>query len=367
LARFVAEVDVEVDKTKTTQLALDRAQTILGKIRRGLPLEWADWYRAEALEVAVKSRTHALPVWTAGAAHDRHPGLRADLGATCALVYAIAARTLQAYEDYKRAWGAIDFTDQEVFALQLLDREPVRARLRGELDLVLVDEFQDTSPLQLAIFLRLADVATRSVWVGDQKQSIFGFRGTDPALMDAAVESILAGAEPETLAKSWRSRPALVDLTSDVFARGFGRDGLPESRVRLAAASPEDDPSLGPVAERWRLPAKNLSEDPSYLAAAVRDLLADPEVRVRDRVSGVGRPLRPGDVAVLCYQNKTCESLARELAALDVRAVLARAGLMETPEALLVLAGLRLFVDAQDNHDMDQNSLLGAYPATGHE
>ena len=365
LARFLDTVDLAVDETKKTREQVDKAKTILGKIRRGLSLEWADWWRAEDLDPGVKSRAAALPAKTAGAAHDRHPGLRADLGATCALVYAIAARTLQAYEDYKRAWGAIDFTDQEVFALQLLEREPVRERLRGDLDLVLVDEFQDTSPLQLAIFLRLADVATRSVWVGDQKQSIFGFRGTDPALMDAAVESILAGAEPETLAKSWRSRPELVALTSDVFAAGFGRDGVPESRVRLVASAPEEPAGLGAVVERWRLAAKNQREDPAYLAAAIRELLHDPEVRVRDRTTGEARPVRPGDVAVLCYQNSTCAHLARELAAIGVRAVLARAGLTRTPEALLVLAGLRLFVDAQDTLAAAELARLVAYPAAG--
>lgn len=366
LARFVSEVDLEVDTTKKTREALDRAKVILSKLRRGIPLQWREWWHAEALDVGMKSRACALPVKTAGTAHDRHPGIRADLRITCETVYAIAARTLRAYEEYKRAWGAIDFTDQEVLALQLLERTEVQARLRGEIDLVLVDEFQDTSPLQLAIFLRLADVAKRSVWVGDQKQSIFGFRGTDPALMDAAVETILAGGEPETLALSWRSRPMLVQLTSEVFARGFGRYGVPESRVRLAAASAaEADAGLGPVVERWRLPAKNLSEDTAYLASAVRDLLADPDVRVRDRTTGAVRPLRPGDVAVLCHRNATCGDLARELAALGVRAVLARAGLLTTPEALLVLAGLRLFVDAQDTLAAAELARLVAYPASG--
>ena len=366
LARFLNEVDLDVDTTKKTREQLDKAKIILGKIRRGLPLQWADWWRAEALDPGKKSFACATPAKIAGGGHDRHPGIRADLATTCTLVYAIAARTLRAYEDYKRAWGAIDFTDQEVFALQLLERKEVRARLGGEIDLVLVDEFQDTSPLQLAIFLRLADVAKRSVWVGDQKQSIFGFRGTDPSLMDAAVDTILAGAEPETLAKSWRSRPGLVDLTSDVFARGFACDGVPESRVRLEAATAEDAAAgLGPVVERWRLPAKNLSEDAAYLAAAVRDLLLDPEVRVRDRATGVVRALRPGDVAILCYQNATCGNLARELAKLGVRAVLARTGLMATPEGLLVLAGLRLFVDPQDTLAAAELARLVAYPASG--
>ncbi len=367
LARFLGEVDLEIDTTVKTRAAVERAKGILRKIRRGLPLQWADWWRAQALDVAKKSKAAGDRVAEAAAAHDRHPALQDDLRTTCALVYAIAARTLRAYEEYKRAWGAIDFTDQEVFALALLERPDARARLAGEIDLVLVDEFQDTSPLQLAIFLRLAEIATRSVWVGDQKQSIFGFRGTDPALMDAAVETILGGAEPETLATSWRSRPELVALTSEVFARGFGRDGVPESRVRLAAASPDEAAGLGPVVERWRLPAPNQAADPAYLAAAVRELLVDPEVRVRDRVSGAARALRPGDVAVLCYQNSTCANLARELAALGVRAVLARAGLVGTPEALLVLAGLRLFVDSQDTLAAAELARLVAYPASGDE
>src|SRR5204862_4090544 len=128
-----------------------------------------------------------------------------------------------------------DFVDQEALALELLRREDVRAALQGQLDLVLVDEFQDTSPLQLAIFLELASLARQSVWVGDQKQAIYGFRGTDPALMDAVIESLTAistdpelvlaaveavgkHAKLETLSVSYRSRPELVHLTSDVFA-----------------------------------------------------------------------------------------------------------------------------------------------------
>ncbi|MCC6849657.1 MAG: UvrD-helicase domain-containing protein [Deltaproteobacteria bacterium] len=365
LARFLAEVDVEVDTTQKTRDAIEKAERCLGRVRRGLPLRWADWYRLQDLGAGKKSAGASAPLVAAAGAHDRHPGLQADLRLTCELVYAIAGRTLRAYEDHKRAWGAIDFTDQEVFALTLLERGDVRGRLAGEIDLVLVDEFQDTSPLQLAIFLRLAEVAKRSVWVGDQKQSIFGFRGTDPALMDAAVDAILAGAEPETLGTSWRSRADLVALTSDVFAKGFAGHGVPESRVRLEAAAVAEGAGLGPVVERWRLPAKNQPQDAAYLASAVRDLLADPDVRVRDRASGDVRPPRAGDVAVLCYQNATCASLARELAALGVRAVLARAGLMATPEALLVLAGLRLFVDAQDTLAMAELARLVAYAASG--
>ena len=87
---------------------------------------------------------------------------------------------MQAFSDFKKKAGLIDFVDQEHLSLKLLERQDVRAILNEKLDIVLVDEFQDTSPIQLALFVQLAGLAPRSIWVGDQKQAIYGFRGTIP-------------------------------------------------------------------------------------------------------------------------------------------------------------------------------------------
>lgn len=141
--------------------------------------------------------------------------------------------------------------DQEFLALRLLEREEVCQRISQELELLVVDEFQDTSPIQLAILLKLAEVCGKAVWVGDQKQSIFGFRDTDPALMDACMDQLGKEAATETLPKSWRSRPGLVELTSHVFARAFAGHGMPEELVRLAPAIEDEPHGLGPFLERW--------------------------------------------------------------------------------------------------------------------
>ena len=139
-----------------------------------------------------------------------------------------------------RSAGVMDFTDQETLALQLLETSTVKKDLAGRIDFVLVDEFQDTSPLQLAIFMALADIAKCSVWVGDQKQSIYGFRGSDPSLMDAVIERILGSTEPKTLNVSYRSREPLVDLVSGVFVPPFGERGIPKSRVAVTANRKEN-------------------------------------------------------------------------------------------------------------------------------
>ncbi len=331
-------------KTKDAVQILRRAQRLLSG---GRPVPWPIWVKLAALDVAVKSRDAARPVIEAAAAHDTHPRLRENAFGAIDLVFGLAARTLEVYQAHKRAHGVIDFVDQETYTLRLLERDDVRQRLGAELDLVMVDEFQDTSPIQLAIFLRLAAIATRSVWVGDQKQAIYGFRGTDPALMDAAIVQILAGADPETLPMNRRSRPGLVRLTSDLFAPAFETVGIPAARVRLAPAHEEEPEGLSAVVECWSLDSKNKPNDALAIADAVSQLLVD-DVTVRDPATLAARPVCPGDVAILCRTNDTCTAVAHAIEARGVRVVLPRLGLFATLEGRVALAGLRLWLDAED-------------------
>ncbi len=348
---FLASVDLEVDTTKKTKDAYERVRSALSRGVRNLP--WSEWANLAQLDPAKKSELHADAVREVAAAHDRHPRLHDDLRRAVRAVFEAAAYVLKAYQAYKRSLGVIDFVDQETEALKLLRDEAARGHLREEIDLVLVDEFQDTSPIQLAIFLELSKIAPRSVWVGDPKQAIYGFRGADPALMDAAVAGLLEGRPPETLNRSYRSRPSLVRLTSELFAPAFAEAGIPQELVRVEPGLPNELPGLGPIFERWVLektgmPRHNAELDLISLAAAVCALLADPGVCVRDRVTGEVRAIQPGDVAVLCFRNDQCTGLARELEARGVRAVVGRPGLMATLEARLAIAALRLWIDPSD-------------------
>ncbi|AFQ52202.1 UvrD/REP helicase [Burkholderia cepacia GG4] len=94
----------------------------------------------------------------------------------------------------------------------------------------MVDEFQDTSPLQPALFVELAGLARRSVWVGDPKQAIYGFRGTNASLIAGVLSAIESwgGKIGESLTISRRSTPALVSLTNAVFAPAFSEELPPE-------------------------------------------------------------------------------------------------------------------------------------------
>ena len=123
-------------------------------------------------------------------------------------------------------------------ALLFLSRELVRARpdireqLKTEIRLILIDEFQDTDPLQAELLLYLAEVAGRSAetWetiqlepgklfiVGDPKQSIYRFRGADiAAYQQIGARVITQGGRQETLEVNYRSQAQIIDVVNTAF------------------------------------------------------------------------------------------------------------------------------------------------------
>jgi len=355
------------DATKGTARYVQMLRTAQRDLASPRGLAWGAWAMLAKAAPTKRSLAHAAIVKEVANRHIEHSGLRRDLRRLITLLFEVAADTAQAYQHHKREIGVVDFMDQESSALALLRRQDVRSALEGQVDLVLVDEFQDTSPIQLALFLELAQVAPESVWVGDPKQAIFGFRGTDPSLMDAAIESLttlrvdpdlieraaeVVGRNVETLDVSYRSRPALVTVTSEMFARAFERVGIPPERTRLVAHLASEPEGLGPIVEYWPLEldrsegTENVAGRAAALAAGVRDLIAR-EPLVRMRSEGVGSA-RPRDVAVLCRTNKQAQAVADALAMLRVPAVVPRNGLLDTAEAQVVRAGLALWIDPDD-------------------
>ena len=330
---------------KNTLSALDELRAI-GKCFDQGNWAWKQWVALAKLNGGVKLRATIEPVINAAAAHDRHPDFHADVQTYLQLVFELAASALASYEEAKRVAGALDFTDQEMLLLRALHTsQPVRARLAEELDLVLVDEFQDTSPIQLAVFVELAKLAKRSVWVGDPKQAIYGFRGTDAALIASVLEAIpgWGGSLGAPLTSSRRSVPSLVNLMNEVFTPAFPK--LKAEAVHLTPVRTEhpDQPSL----IHWKLGSNNVNGDFQALGPAISELLAS-GLQVQDTETEDWRAVAAGDIAVLCRYNYQIPIAASALQQWGVPCMSTRPGLLTTPEATLVLACLRRMFDPSD-------------------
>lgn len=361
---FLSKMETSKDTTKTTKETIDSVRRAHSRLTRTNFLPWAEWVRIAKGSVGVKSKEIFEELQKAASVHDNNPKLIEDVSNLIATVFQVAAQTLDVYQKYKKKWGVVDFVDQEVQTLNLLDMAQPAQIISESLDLLLVDEFQDTSPIQLAIFLKLAQLSQKSIWVGDQKQAIYGFRDTDPALMDATISAILQDTEPKTLKNSWRSRPELVRSTSKIFSRAFSHHGFPKDRVELVPApyiEKKIPAGLGPVYEIWTLKSKNQDNDAHALADAVQNFLVDPKNYIWDKKTGEKRMVAGDDIAILCRTNDTCIAVAEAMEKLGLQTAVEKPGLLSCPESILALAGLRLVLDPRDSLAKAEVSKLTDY------
>ncbi|MBC8745692.1 MULTISPECIES: exodeoxyribonuclease V subunit beta [Paraburkholderia] len=214
--------------------------------------------------------------------------------------------------------------------------------LRSRYPAALIDEFQDTDPLQFAIFSRIFAPAGPLFLVGDPKQAIYSFRAADLHTYLAARESASAR---YTLAVNQRSTAPIVDACNRIFEanrQAFVLDGLDYQPVRAGERrrAPFADPDAsGGDFRIWTLPQGEATLSKRDAQRAASEACAAEIVRLlrgaREGVVTIGdKPLAPGDIAVLVQTHKQGSLVKRVLAAWGVGSVeLAQASVFATLDA----------------------------------
>jgi ATP-dependent exoDNAse (exonuclease V) beta subunit len=336
-------IDVKLDTTVGTGKYVKELRAAIFRLRRP-PCPWSTWISLSHAEATKRSEPIAAKVRAAASVYDKHPLFHSDLKGYIENVFSIAAQTLARFQEIKKERGLIDFPDMEQLTLRALDEPAVRARLDAELELLLVDEFQDTNPMQLAIFMKLAALAAKVIFVGDVKQAIYAFRGCDPDLVFETLEALAKGGSgADKLEYSWRSRPALVSYINAVFSEAFASE-IPAAHVTLKPKRTENTDE--PAVHHWRLDGDNEARAES-LARYVAELVAS-GFRIVDPRSQQPRPVRWGDIAVLAATNRSVETVALALRAAHVPMKMTLSGLFTVPETCLAKACLRRLNDATD-------------------
>jgi|GEM_PF-697953 len=310
------------DATKTTATALNKLDSLLSA-------KYCDWGRAAAansLKAGKRSgadnlltplRDHIAPLLQLS---DLHDDIRSFSSTLCELIIQVGNE----YQQYKTARGLVDYHDLEVLFLELLEREDLASQLAQEFSIVLVDEFQDTNPLQLLIFNKLRDIATKSRWVGDAKQAIYGFRNTDPELIERIWNSNEKCHAPP-LPNNWRSQKGLVQFVGQVFSPIFGEDTI---------QTPQNEPHPEGL-ERWILDTKNITDDAAAILAGVETL------------HQLGHAY--GDMAILARSNYFLQTLTTQFDEASIPYLLESPGLLQSREIALTIEGLRLVLDRYDS------------------
>ncbi|MBU6483898.1 MAG: exodeoxyribonuclease V subunit beta [Betaproteobacteria bacterium] len=246
-------------------------------------------------------------------------------------------------------------------ALEDGDHPELAASLRQKFPVALIDEFQDTDPLQFAIFERIyGNGHLPAFLVGDPKQAIYSFRHAD---LHTYLRARQSASTVRTLAANQRSTQGLIEALNGLFSTkpdAFMLPGLDYHRVTMGdrrrlpftdtSAHTTTDASAHPAPDRaarradlqvWTLPQAHDGEPMPKAEArtrAARATAAEIARLVTEGAQGrirIGeRPLRPVDIAVLVRTHAQGSELKRELAALCIGSVeLSQASVFQTPDA----------------------------------
>ena len=273
------------------------------------------------------------------------------------LIFDLVNRLTMKYEDYKKEHHAVDYVDIENHFLKLLDIEEVKEDIRENFKYVFVDEFQDSSPTQVKMFEMLSAIVGRdedddykikignnsfslhnSVWVGDFKQAIYGFRGADTALTKAVADIIEANMKTKpkqfsmhSLDTSYRSYQQIVDKTNEIFEYSFSGILSPENvHLNHNRAQPANFDSL----RTWTLNGNNASER-----------LVDLCDRLEKLVLKTGDPSK---IAVLARDKTHYEKIIDELRKRNIPVSIETEIEPSCDEVQLIIALLRLVINPYD-------------------
>jgi exodeoxyribonuclease-5 len=242
----------------------------------------------------------------------------AAAGGLLALLAPDLRAIVERFQAAKRAAAQLDFDDLLYGARDLLAANPaVRAALARRFRHVLVDEFQDTDPLQTEILWRLCgdppdgqEDAPWPAWrlrdgalfmVGDPKQAIYRFRGADVGTYVKAREVLLATAPGNVLpiGRNFRSVAPILEWVNERFATPLGAAGQPGFAPLFSTLAP-----LAGCASVLALDVATEDTSANGLRDAEAEQVAEACLRlvgalpVRDRDGGQ-RPCRAGDIALL--------------------------------------------------------------------
>jgi ATP-dependent helicase/nuclease subunit A len=287
----------------------------------------------------------------------------------------ILHRARDSYDRLRRERGQLSFADLLLRAARLLQKPHVRRYFAGRFTHLLVDEFQDTDPVQAEVLLQLAARdADEPDWrrclprpgslfvVGDPKQSIYRFRRADIVTYNQVRDIIeRTGGALVQLSTNFRAGTRLVEWVNRFFAPRFPAQATEESPAYVPML-PATQGSAGSDLSGVRVltiprdssgtNAATVLEEAGRVARAIRDLI-DRELHVprspAELAAGVGPEIAPADFLIVAHRRANLSVYARRLAELGIpHRVTGGTSLNEVPELRLLHLYLKVLAWPDD-------------------
>ena len=273
----------------------------------------------------------------------RHPGPLDEALFHAEAIVNAAQDCLQHHTDLKQERGLVDYGDMLSLAHKLLSKIPDSLQdLSDRVDCVVIDEFQDTNPLQFSLLWALYRQGIPTLVVGDVKQAIMGFQDADSRLLE---EISRTSGQSAPLTDNWRTVKPLMN-----FLNGAGKGLFPESYQELS-------PQVTAHSKYKPLHLLNFSAYPPYgrhsfygdhVAAHIKDVLkAKKKVLVKD---GGRRVVQGRDIAILLPTHKLIETYATSFREAGLQVHVDEDGWFGSRAVQLLYYGLLYAADPSDRH-----------------
>ena len=283
-------------------------------------------------------------------------------------IFQLAKAWREDNQEFKKQNHIISYNDMEQLFLKLITEEKeVQDYVKAHYKLIMVDEFQDSNPIQLKIFNKLSELIAdndgHSYWVGDPKQAIYGFRGADTDLVNSVATRFKFYNDdkihPEEgdnhlgsgrLVESWRSRSKLVKLVNALFLTPFrDEDHVNELCITLEPHFKDNTLKTESIVH-WECGEGNKDNAAEALANKVKGVLASKIHVHRGKQDEPTVEIEPKDIAILARTWSDIKCIVKALRKYGIPVAEPEDAIMQRIEVQLVVTLLQYMQDSKNKH-----------------
>lgn len=267
----------------------------------------------------------------------------------CDCIYKFLSRFEAEFSAEKLADSIMDFNDMERFAHRLIVKNPGFAeKTASKYDEIYIDEYQDVNRVQDEIFAAISK--NNRFMVGDVKQSIYSFRGSDPTVFSGYRERFAPynaeNADPSVifLSENFRCGKPIIDFTNEVFKTVFGSGKrIPYTHDDELVFGKSADIKEDVPVKLTVFPGGTVEDEAQYAADEIKRLL-------KDGIKDDGKPVTLSDIAVICEKGSVCSAVEKVFSDNNLSCVnTADRSFFDAPEVLLAIS----ILTAIDNPMLD--------------
>ncbi len=331
-------------------------------LRRALEIEniendWSLWESLQSLRLtSIKDDDYirlAEGVMEAAQKLSLHPGPLEEAILHIKTLLQISIDTLQSYNDEKQKNALIDFSDMVHLANFVMNEDSLIDEMAATYDCLVIDEFQDTNPIQFALLWKFKQKGLPTLIVGDWKQSIMGFQGADASLFESLIDD--KSPTNHQLENNWRSTPALMEWIN---ALGTGLYGEKYTSLTPQASYPS---TLNPLEiidfddENWSANGTNSGKasfgkkQNDVISQHIKALIDSKQV-IYDRHSKQQRAIEPSDIAILAPSHTMLGRAASSLRATGIEAQIKQDGWFGSRIVQIAFHALSYLANPMDKH-----------------